>query len=126
MKTDLQIIDKTTGEMLPIGKRSSDMKEYVLSLDNTKKADLLTKANYLKRVASNIEKTIKSFVGTLQLDFDNENVAMWQDFKIRKMWKSTFDKEKFNKEGSEEEKEVMRIAEAIQAKYRKNTEYIKF
>lgn len=125
-KLKLRIIDENTGEIIPVNKRKSDLKEYVLSLPEIKKADLLSKANWLRKLASDIEKNIQDYVKGLQLEFDEDNKAMWQDFKLSKISVKRFDQDKFEKEGTEIEKQIILKAEKIKEKYTRPSSYIRF
>ncbi len=125
-KLKLRIIDENTGEIIPVNKRKSDLKEYVLSLPEIKKADLLSKANWLRKLASDIEKNIQDYVKGLQLEFDEDNKAMWQDFKLSKISVKRFDQDKFEREGTEIEKQIILKAEKIREKYARPSSYIRF
>ncbi len=125
-KLKLRIIDENTGEIIPVNKRKSDLKEYVLSLPEVKKADLLSKANWLRKLAGDIEKNIQDYVKGLQLEFDEDNKAMWQDFKLSKISVKRFDQDKFEREGTEIEKQIILKAEKIREKYARPSSYIRF
>lgn len=124
-KFQIRIFDDLTGEVVPLDKRPSDMKAYIKTLEPKDQSILLTKVNYLRKLVGAAEKTIKDYVKALDLDFDDDGVAMWQEFKLKKVSTYRFNKKKFEDEATAAEKEVIKAAEEIQEKYKSLTTSIR-
>jgi hypothetical protein len=119
------IVDQSTGEKINLLMKKKEITEFISSLPDNQKSTMLTKVNYIRRLADNFEKEIKTYVKGLDIEFDDLNSAFWENFKLSQVSRLVFDKDAFES-ASEEEKKIVNEAEKIKQKYMKNSSYIKF
>lgn len=77
----LTVVDRETGETMPVITDKKLIGEYVSKLSDPDKGSLLTKVNFLKRVTTNIEKAIKAYVNPT-IELDEDGVFMFQNWRI--------------------------------------------
>lgn len=124
---NLKVINKDTGEILPIAKiKKQELEEYIETLTIQERSEFLTQANLLARFAKNVEKTIKDRIKEEELDFDETETAFYGDWRVKKIHRNFFDEKKLEEQGSDVEKKAYKIYKQLKDKYLKTTSYIKF
>jgi len=87
----------------------------------------LSDINLKRRVLDKQEKAIKRYVqDNRKLEFNEEGFVMFGEHKISQTGRLKFDRKRFEKEGTKEEKEIIRKAEQIQNRYLTKTMFLKW
>jgi|GEM_PF-6730475 len=123
---NLILVDIKTGEKLELTNDKKSLELFLAGLDNTQKGIFLTKANFLKRVTATIEKILKDFIKSEKIEFDEEGNAFWENWKLKQMTRSTFDRKLFEETASAKEKALVEKSEEVQRKYQNQTDYLTF
>lgn len=121
----IALINKKTGEYINMNINKQGVQSYVESLSDEAKSDVLKQVNWVKRVTTAMDKAIKDYIKTQTEINDDEGFGEWHGHKVSRVNRYVFDKKKLEKEGSEEEKEIIRKAEKIQEKYKSPKSYLK-
>lgn len=124
-KDNLGVVDTLTGEMKfrLTTARQQEIENFVKTLPDNQKSELLTKSNFLNRVLGGLEKALKDYVKQKpDLEFDDNGVAMWQDFRVKKILTARFSERKLLEEGNEEEKALW---DKLKTKFTTSTESIR-
>lgn len=112
-----KLVNYETGEVIDLSKASPKEITQALSL-------LIIKRKELQAVEAQVKKHIKG----LSLSYDeNANGILEAQYglaRVRKSYRESFDKKRFELEGTEQEKRVIKLADKIEKKYPKLTEVI--
>ncbi len=106
-----------TGEIIDLKKSSPKEITEALSMVIIKRKELEA-----------IEKKVKKHIKDLNLNFEeNMNGVLEAEFglaKVRRSYRETFDKGRFEEKGSEKEKKIFELSEQIRKKYIRLTEVL--
>jgi len=112
-----KLMNLQTGEIIDLKKSSPKEITEALSLLIIKRKEL-----------EEIEKRVKKHIKDLNLNFEeNSSGIMEAQFglaRVRKGYRESFDKKRFELEGTEQEKRAIKLAEKIEKKYPKLTEVV--
>lgn len=106
------LVNYRTGEVIDLSKATPVEITEALSM-------LIVRRKELQAIEDKVKKHIKQ----TDLYFD-DNVAEYGIARVRKAFRQSFDKKKFESKATPEEKEIVRLADEIQKKYSKLTEII--
>jgi hypothetical protein len=85
--------------------------------------DINRRAKTLKKTEEKIKDYVKGKVDSK--DYNEDGVAMFGEHKLKKYYQFRFDKKRFDKEATDEEKRVLFEAEQIEEKYKTGQEVTK-
>lgn len=118
-----QLINPATGEILKPNQLTPKLLNSVIStFSNQKISEFLTQVNFFKRCADRIEKALKETIKDSVVDFNDENVAEFEDHKISKITRKAFSEKKLMTKGNDVEKAMWL---SLKDKYTETSEYIK-
>lgn len=106
------LVNYRTGEVIDLSKATPVEITEALSM-------LIIKRKELQAIEDKVKKHIKQS----ELYFD-DNVAEYGIAKVRKGYRQSFDKKKFESKATQQERDIMELADEVQKKYTKLTEII--
>ena len=120
------IINTYTGERISLSVNKKEAELKLSNLTDAEKSQLLIQILHFRKTAEVYEKLIKNHASNTKLEFNEKDKAMWNEFQISKEYRKVFDADKFETEGTKEEKSIVEEYKKICDKYKKFTEFFKF
>lgn len=108
------VLDTATGEKIPLALSKKEVVKLVNSLDDNSKDAILIKMLDIRKVSEMFEKEIKAYIKT-----QNITDGLWKSFKVSQSYRYSFDKERFLRECTEDERAVYDKMQEIELRYQK-------
>jgi len=121
------LLDEETGEIKNlVGMSAKEFDDFVLNLPDEKKADVFSQSNFMRKMYEKLEKKLKKAIKEKDFKWDEKGIADFHGIKITKTkGRKYFNKEKFELEGTKEEKIIYDQWKIIEDRYSVSKEVVK-